>query len=182
MFGERIQSLFRSAAPPEMEPPPTPSRGVPGGRRPDARTALIGSLGQKVLHAWLQNRHQTLVPLTLDLRSLKPEERLLVLRVVAASVAASGRAPDLGLADAALERIGAGDDGRRVLRELLERGDGPAPFAEVQAAGLGTVAYGASLLAIDQRSRINQLYLAYLAARLAVSDDAASSLHRRYRM
>ncbi len=29
---------------------------------------MTEALGQKVLHAFLQNRHQTLVPLTLNLR------------------------------------------------------------------------------------------------------------------
>ncbi len=143
---------------------------------------LVESLGQKVLHAWLQNRNQTLLPLTLNLRSLDLEERSLVLCVAASAVAANGRGPDLGLADAALARIGAGERERQVLRDALAAGTTRGLFEAVTAAGLGTHAYGAALLAVDRRDRVNQHYLAYLAARFALPDDAVASLHRRYRM
>ncbi|GEP02929.1 hypothetical protein MOX02_09670 [Methylobacterium oxalidis] len=182
MLGEMVRSLIGRSLPDEEAPRAEPAAGRTVGARPDARTPVIDGIGQKVLHAWLQNRHQTLVPLTLNLRSLQPEERALVLRVVAAAVAAGGRAPDLDLADAALARIGARDEDRRALRAALEAGEARGLYEAVQAAGIGTVAYGAALLAVDQRSRLNQLFLAWLAARLAVSDDAAASLHRRYRV
>ncbi|MGU3539488.1 DUF533 domain-containing protein [Methylobacterium sp. A54F] len=164
------------ARPVAAEPAAEPLRR-PGER---ARAVLHESIGQKVLHAWLQNRYQTLLPLTLNLRSLAVEERALVVRVVARAIAA-GRRRDLHLAEAALVRIGAGERERRMLRDALEAGEGAELFEAVQAAGLATLAYGSALLAIDQRDRVNQLYLAYLAARLALSEDAVASLHRRYR-
>src|ERR1700684_802302 len=46
---------------------------------------LVRSLGQKVLHGWLQNRHQVLVPLTFRLGRLPAEDVGLLMRFAAAS-------------------------------------------------------------------------------------------------
>lgn len=143
---------------------------------------MLESLGSKVLHAWIQNRHQTLLPLTLNLRSLDADERRLVLRAVAAAMAASGRGCDLDLAHGALARIGAGERERRHLADAFGEPATPQLFDALLAARLGTIAYGAALLAVDQRDRVTQRYLAYLASRLALPDDAVASLHRRYRV
>ncbi len=169
---------------PEIAPPrPVEGRGPRRDRhagRPQA--VVLESLGQKVLHAWIQNRHQTLLPLTLNLRSLDAAERLLVVRVVAAAMAANGRGCDLDLAYGALTRIGAGERERRSLADAFGEPAVPQLFDALLAARLGTVAYGAALLAVDQRDRVTQRYLAYLAGRLALPDDAVASLHRRYRV
>ncbi len=52
----------------------------------------------------------------------------------------------------------------------------------IQAANLGSYAYAASLLALNQRNIVNRLYLDYLAARLGIPGDVVASLNRRYRM
>ena len=189
--------LRRSDPPAIPDPDPVPpDEGRPDFPRAEPRASrrdrhagrpmavVVESLGQKVLHGWLQNRHQTLLPLTLDLRSMGIAERTLVLRTVAAAMAAGGQGCDLDLAQGALARIGAGERERRLLADAFAGTlptDRPDLFDALQEARLGTHAYGAALLAVDQRDRVTQRWLAYLAARLALPDDAVASLHRRYR-
>ena len=171
-----------AAAPEAVRPEPRASRRDRHAGRPMA--VVVESLGQKVLHGWLQNRHQTLLPLTLDLRSMGIAERTLVLRTVAAAMTAGGRGCDLDLAHGALARIGAGERERRILADAVAGASAPDRldlFDALHQARLGTHAYGAALLAVDQRDRVTQRWLAYLAARLALPDDAVASLHRRYR-
>src|SRR5436305_9522786 len=84
------------------------------------------SLAQKVLHAWLQNRHQTLYPLALNFRSLRPEEAGLVVHAMAAAITVDGRVDREEQARAAgsLERFGIGEAERRLLGGAV-RGPGP---------------------------------------------------------
>jgi uncharacterized membrane protein YebE (DUF533 family) len=48
------------------------------------------ALAVKVLDGWLQNRHQTLFPLTLNLRSLDASGRELLVHMMAAAAEADG--------------------------------------------------------------------------------------------
>src|SRR4051794_41770553 len=101
--------------------------------RPLARPRAIveESLAQKVLHAWLQNRHQTLYPLALNFRSLRPEEVGLVVHGMAAAITADGRVDREEQARAAgsLDRFGIGEPGRRPPVEAVPgpRPPGPPP-------------------------------------------------------
>ncbi len=54
----------------------------------DPRVLILASLGQKILHGWSQNRQQTLFPLTVNLRTLAPDARDLILRAMAAAMTA----------------------------------------------------------------------------------------------
>ncbi|UMY18520.1 DUF533 domain-containing protein [Methylobacterium organophilum] len=174
-----LDRLLRRPDPaPEPAAPARPRRDRHAGR-PEA--IVLESLGQKVLHGWLQNRYQTLLPLTLNLRSLDLAQRALVIRLVAAAMEAGGRGCDLDLAQGALARIGAGERERRMLAESFGKPAEAALFDAILAARIGTHAYGAALLAVDQRDPASARYLAYLAARLALPEDAVASLHRRYR-
>ena len=166
-----------------------PAAAVPQGSRrgrPTAlpQTILLDALSHKVLLAWLQNRHQTLYPLTLNLRSLKPDEVELVVQAMAAAMLADGdvKNQEREQAAGALRTIGGGDAEHRTLVAAL---DTQMPLAallrSVQDAGISTYAYAASLLAVNQRSTTNQLYLEYLGARLAIPIDVILSLNRRYR-
>jgi uncharacterized membrane protein YebE (DUF533 family) len=155
--------------------------------RPLARPRAIveESLAQKVLHAWLQNRHQTLYPLALNFRSLRPEEVGLVVHAMAAAITADGRVDREEQARAAgsLDRFGIGEPERRLLVEAVREPRPLGPLLDaIQAANLGSYAYAASLLALNQRNIVNRLYLDYLAARLGIPGDVVASLNRRYRM
>ena len=155
-------------------------------RRSDLpRAIVIESLAQKILHGWLGNRHQTLYPLTLNFRSLRPAEIGLIVHAMAAAVTADGHVdPDEEVrVSGALARVGAGEAERRLLAEAIRHPRALGPLlGEIQKAGLGSHAYAACLLALDRRSNVNRLYLDYLAARLAIPRDVVISLDRRYRM
>jgi uncharacterized membrane protein YebE (DUF533 family) len=146
---------------------------------------VVESLAQKVLHGWLQNRQQTLYPLALNFRSLSPREVGLVVHAMAAAITADGQVDrdERARLSGSLSRIGVGEAERRLLDEAIRE---PRPLGpllgELQAANLGSYAYAASLLALNQRSAVNRLYLEYLAARLAIPNDVVASLNRRYRM
>lgn len=193
-----VKGLFRVALNRDGQPPASEmaalERGdeAPPGRRsrrerPLARPRAIvdESLAQKVLHGWLQNRHQTLHPLALDLRSLRPAEAELVVHAMAAAMTADGKVDREEQARAAgsLERFGIGEAERRLLAEAIRA---PRPLGQlldaIQAANLGSYAYAASLLALNQRTPVNRLYLEYLAARMGIPGDVMASLNRRYRM
>ncbi|GGC56618.1 hypothetical protein GCM10011504_38730 [Siccirubricoccus deserti] len=142
------------------------------------------ALAVKVLHGWLQNRHQTLFPLTLNLRSLDASGRELLVHMMATAAEADGGvdAKERERIERALAATGAGEAERRLLPQAMRQ---PRPLGqllrEAQEAHLGAHAYAASLLALDQRSRVNQAWLDYLAARLGLPAEVTNSLNRRYR-
>jgi uncharacterized membrane protein YebE (DUF533 family) len=82
-----------------------------------------------------------------------------------------------------LARIGMSEAERRLLAEAVRspRPLGPL-LTDIQRAGIGSHAYAASLLTLNQRNSVNRAYLDYLAARLALPNDVVTSLNRRYRM
>jgi uncharacterized membrane protein YebE (DUF533 family) len=167
---------------PEPGLPEAPTRRHRQG--PEPQRIVQEALAAKVLGAWLQNRHQTLFPLTLNLGTLDEAGRALLLRMMVAAADADGgidQAEQDRIA-AALDAIGAGEAERRLLPEAIRA---PMPLGallhQVQEARLGAHGYAASLLALDRRSRVNQAWLDYLAARLALPAEVTASLNRRYR-
>jgi uncharacterized membrane protein YebE (DUF533 family) len=164
-----------------------PAPGPPNRRHRlghEAGRIVQEALAAKVLGAWLQNRHQTLFPLTLNLGTLDAAGRALLVRMMVAAADADGgidQAEQDRIA-AALDAIGGGEAERRLLAEAI---GAPVPLGtllrQVQEARLGPHGYAASLLALDRRSRVNQAWLDYLAARLALPAEVTASLGRRYR-
>jgi hypothetical protein len=69
------------------------NREIAPGRR-----QISEAIGQKVLHGFLQNRHQTLIPLSINLARIADAERAAIARFAAVAVRA-------GSADAALEPV-----------------------------------------------------------------------------
>ncbi len=162
--------------------------GAPGSRRqrplPLPHESVAESLGEKVLNAWLQNRHQTLYPLTVNLRTLNPDRAALLARVTAVALLAGARASPERI-EAASDWLGqsGGDDAVRcALRAAL---DAPEPLSmvlrQVQDAGLTAYAYVVALVATDPRDAAGQLFLEYLAARLTLPINVVRSADRRYR-
>ena len=146
---------------------------------------MTESLAQKVLNAWLQNRHQTLYPLTVNLRTLDASRAALLARMMAIALLAGGARASAERIETALAWLGkaGGDDAvQRAFRAAL---DAPAPSSalvrEVQDAGLTAYAYVAALVATDPRDEAGQLFLDYLAARLALPANVVRSADRRYR-
>ena len=186
LFGNRDGRAHALEDLSEVEPEDRPLPANTRRHRPVAhpKTIILESLSQKVLHAWLQNRHQTLYPLTMSFRNIAPEHVDLVVHAMAAAMLADGRA-ETGEAiqgGRALASAGGGDAERILLEAALAS---PMPLStllrQIQDANLGAHAYAASVIAVDQRSHANRLYLEYLAARLAIPGEVVSSLNRRYR-
>lgn len=175
---------------------PAPAQHRRLAARPEA--ILLESLAGKVLHGWLGNRQQTLFPLALNLRNLDaPQRGLLAEAVAAAALAGGGVEPRDGTgverrdqaaeqrrdrAAQSLARLGAGAaETERLAAALNQPRPVPELLAELQAAGLGSHAYAASLLAVDQREAADRAWLGYLAARFALPAEVVGSLNRRYR-
>ena len=168
---------------------PEPAAEAPASRR-QRQLALPGeivadSLAGKVLHAWLQNRHQTLYPLTVNLRALDPGRASLLARMMATSSLAGGRVPGAERLEdcvAWLRRAGAGD---AVIDAFRDARDTPVPLRallqEVQGAGVAAYAYVVSLVAVDGRDEAGQRFLDYLAVRLDLPINVIRSADRRYR-
>ena len=177
--------LERDGAAPMPAPPAAP---MPDLRRRLAmlpETALIDALSQKILGAWLQNRHQTLYPLAMNFRRLAPATASLLVQVVAVALHASG-APSAASRERArdwLRSVGASDGHATALEEAL---DAPPALHEVLgtvgAEHAGPFAYAVALASLDQREIVNRRFLDYLAARLALPSDMARSLAQRYRL
>jgi len=150
----------------------------------DPRTLILASLGQKILHGWSQNRQQTLFPLTVNLRTLAPEARGLILRATAAAMTAvtavtppTPREP----IRAWFATVGATEADLAHLDEALATPEPLAPLLDaILAAHLGPYAYAVSLAAVDRHTQAGPLYLEYLAARLAVPAHIVKSVNRRY--
>jgi uncharacterized membrane protein YebE (DUF533 family) len=145
---------------------------------------VMESLAAKLLHGWLQNRHQTLFPMTLHFGTLDQRSRGLVVQVMALAATADGDADaeEQERITQALAGAGAGEAEHRLLAEALASPPPLGPLLrEVQAARLGAHAYAASLLALDRHSRANRAWLDYLAARLGLPAEVISGLNRRQR-
>lgn len=151
----------------------------PARRRPLAhppQRLLEEQVAGKLLHAWLQNRHQTLFPLALNLRNLAPPHRLLLARFMAASSAMAGTdAAGLG---ALLAGIGGEAAEQRALAE--PHAALPPLLAELREAALGAHAYTVALLAIGPAAPpAGQAWLDYLAACFALPAETTTDLRRR---
>ena len=143
------------------------------------------TLAGKVLHAWLQNRHQTLYPLTVNLRTLGAGRAALLARVMAFAMLAGTAMPGEERVEGGvrwLAQVGGGDEVAKAFRAALSA---PDPLRvllhEIQDAGMAAYAYVVSLVATDPRDEAGQLFLDYLAIRLALPANVVRSADRRYR-
>ena len=147
------------------------------------RAIVLERLATKIVHAYLQNRHQTLFPLTMNFASLRPAETALVVEAMAAAMLADGAVSEGETEQiaASLRTIGGGARERELLDASLREPRALSTLlAAIQEADLGALAYAASLMAINRRHTVNELYLEYLAARLALPAEVVASLNRRY--
>ncbi len=162
--------------------------GSPGRRQrqlASPRAVVMESLGGKVLHAWVQNRHQTLYPLTVNFRMLEPPQAALLAQVMAVVLLADPTPPDAARIEAAtswLGTVGAEPAVQAALRAALET---PRPLSrmlhEVQQSDMAPYAYVVALAAGPSHDPAGQLFLDYLAARLDLPTEVIRSANRRYR-
>jgi hypothetical protein len=168
-----------------LDLPPTPAvpppEAAPEHRRPvpvpPAERVLQEQVAAKLLHGWLQNRHQTLFPLALNLRSLAPAERALLLRAMLATAAMTGA--DAAALPALLPSIGGEEAEQTMLAEAgREAPDLPGLLAALRQASLGPHAYTLALLVAGQDAT-GWAWQDYLAACFALPANVTSDLQRR---
>lgn len=161
--------------------PPAPRR-LARMAEPDA--VIREALAQKILQGWLQNRHQTLFPLTVNLVRLESAQVGLLLQAVGVALSAGGPVDPAReeLAAAWLASVGASAEQVRGFADALKD---PPPLdrlmRDLQDADLGAYAYAMALAVVDQREAANQLFVEYLAARLGLPTNVVRSVNRRYR-
>ena len=178
-----------------LTPPDTrvaAAASAPASRRERAlgggQDILLEVLGEKVLHGWLQNRHQTLFPLTVSLRTLEPAKADALARFLAVGLLAQGPVED----EAATKRVaaarawfaGAGASPAALASLDAALADPPALsriMADITAAGLAAYGYVAMLVALDARDPASAHLLDYVAARLGLPTTVVQSANRRYR-
>ncbi|WP_165943317.1 DUF533 domain-containing protein [Roseicella aquatilis] len=174
------QALVTGEEPDPAAAPPRRHGGPPAPRR-----LLEEMLAARTLGAWLQNRQQTLFPLTLNLRVVDPAARPLLVRMVAASALAGGAVPTAAERErlwAELEAAGAAAAERLAFEaELAAPEPLPPLLRALQEAHLGAHAYAASLLALDRGSATSRAWLDYLTARFGLPPEVVAGLQRRRR-
>jgi len=150
----------------------------------DLDPGIAGILAEKVLLAWLRNRHQLLFPFALDLRRLDRDRAELLVHAMVAAAQADGsfEARERDRIDGVLAAVTPNEGERRALAAALSR---PKPLydllRDVRDVQTGALVYAASLLAVDGRKPVNRHYLGYLAARLQLSPELVESLEQRFR-
>ena len=151
---------------------------------PLPREVVVETLAGKVLHAWLQNRHQTLYPLTVNLRALDAGRAALLARMMAFAMLAGTAAPGEERVEEGvrwLAQVGGGGEVAVAFRAAL---GAPDPLRvllhEILSAGIAAYAYVVSRVATDPRDEAGQLFLDYLAVRLALPANVVRSADRRY--
>ncbi len=183
LFGWLLGS--QEAAAPDVPAEPAGGSAAMQGRRDrvlaGGQQMLVDSLAEKVLHGWLQNRHQTLFPLTVNLRSLRPDQAVALAEWAAVAASATGTA---GEASARSWLAAAGADAA-VMAGFDTAQASPPPLDRVLKAvlhhGLAPYAYVAALIATDMQDPAAIPFLDYVAARLALPATVVRSAQRRYR-
>lgn len=164
--------------------------GVGTGRRErdanDGTAVIQDALGVKVLHGWLQNRHQTLMPLTFNVGTLSATQRAALARMLA-SFLLIGR-PSQEAVDFAptlrtwLSGVGGDTDTVVAFNQALSV---PLPLNEAfdlaQALGLSIYAYVAALVTSDTRYPVSVMLCDMIQARFDLPTAMVRSAVRRYR-
>lgn len=164
--------------------------GSASGRRDrvaDAGSDVVAeAIGTKLLHSWLQNRHQTLMPLSLNLAVMAPRQREGLARILASMLLAGRPAAEAGEAAPALRSWLAGLGADAAALESFDRAlDAPLPlnvvFEVAQADELTIHAYVATLVASDARFPVSVMLCDMVQARFDLPTAMVRSAIRRYR-
>lgn len=154
---------------------------------PGGQAMLREAVLAKVLNGWLQNRHQVLFPLSVNLATLDLERRATLARITAiALLADDDQTPAHDEREARARRwlAAAGADPATLAALDTALADPPATsrtLDAVAAQDLAPYAYVAALVALDTRDAAGLHFTEYLAARLALPATLVRSANRRYR-
>ncbi|WP_131829564.1 hypothetical protein [Teichococcus deserti] len=175
-------ALLERQAREEPSVPPEPSAAEGAARRrvlaQPPKQVLQDQMAAKLLHAWLQNRHQTLFPLSLNLRNLPPAQRHLLIHSLVASARMTG------IAATALPPLLPAIGGQNEAETLQAALGHPCPLADLLEAlreqELGAYAYTLALLVGSAgRGGLVEAWLNYLAFFFALPAEVLADLRRR---
>lgn len=147
---------------------------------------LVDTLGAKLLHGWLQNRHQTLLPLNLNLAYLSADQKTGLARILASLLLAGRPADEAAAAAPALRQwlAGLGAD-HGTLQHFDAATTSPLPlnvmFDVAHAHDLTIYAYVAALMASDPRFPVSVMLCDVIQARFDLPSAMVRSAVRRYR-
>ncbi|MEE7449794.1 hypothetical protein MRF4_19340 [Methylobacterium radiotolerans] len=153
------------------------NREIAPGRR-----QISEAIGQKVLHGFLQNRHQTLMPLSISLGRIADAERAAIARFAAVAVRA-------GSADAALEPVRACLIGFAADAEMLAAFEAALQSPPPLDAALGgltdpevaLIAFILCLVAARRAGPAAGAFADYVALHRGLPTAAVRAAERRYR-
>ena len=153
------------------------SREITPGRR-----QITEAIGQKILHGFLQNRHQTLMPLSINLARLAATERTAIARFAAVAVRA-------GKADAALTLVHACLTGFAADAEMLAAFEVALHSPPPLDAALGAladpetalIAFILCLVAARDGGPAARVFADYVALHRELPTSAVRAAERRYR-
>lgn len=153
-------------------------RPIPPGRR-----QILEVVGQKVIHGFLQNRHQTLMPLSVNLARLSGAERTALARFAAVVARSSGPAPVLDPIQAWLDASGADAEILATFDAALRT---PPPLDEA-LAGLsepdtGLIGFTLCLIAARHAGPPGWAFADYVALHRGLPTTAVRAAERRYRV
>lgn len=163
-------------------PGPARASSGPGAPAEAPRLDIQRSLSGKVLDGWLQNQHQTLVPLTLRLNRLEQVQVEALMRFAAVAVLSTGAADDRrrAVVTAWLRSVGAADEAISLFEASL--GEPPALSQAMREVGdIAPQAYAVAVVGADQHEVSGRLFANYVAARFVLPADAVRSIDRRFR-
>jgi hypothetical protein len=152
-------------------------RAVEPGRR-----QLAEAVGQKVLHGFLQNRHQTLMPLSVNLTRLAEGECAALARFAAVAARAGGAEAALDPVRAWLRGSGA-DAGLLAAFEAALRSPPPldAALAALVEPETALIAFILCLVAAREAGPAGWAFADYVALHRALPNAAVRAAERRYR-
>ena len=149
---------------------------------PRPESVIHAALAQKILLGWIQNRHQTLYPLVMNLGQVDAGGRQLIGQAMAFALQSAEDDPrGPARAEAWLRSVGGSDDDAAEMHRALSQPVRPDRLiAAIRQAGLGALTYAAIVASLNRRATANRRFHDYAAARLGLADDVARSINRRY--
>ena len=180
----RINTPHASPEAPEELEPQSPDRGVDRRQREvaPAQRQIAEVIGQKVLHGWLQNRHQTAIPLNINVGRLQQSEAEAIVRFAAVAALAGGEASAQGVVRSWLAGAGTAPDLLATYDAALH--SPPAldkALAAIANADLALVAFVLALVAARDAGPAARAFADYVAAHRSIPTATVRAALRRHR-
>ena len=139
-------------------------------------------VSQKVLHGWLQNRHQTAVPLTINLGRLSRPEAEAVVRFAAVAALAGGIPTASETVRSWLAAAGAAPDLLTAYTVALEAPPTlSAALGDLGSKDLALIAFVLALIAARDAGPAARAFADYVALHRALPTTTMRAAVRRYR-